>query len=244
MVSMAALVPCIAEAQGIPLWERLLRWTSGSSIDTPVPTIMMSPHMQMSERRDSEVGDKERAAAIVAAARQVLARYEDVASAERDGYRPFAPRGVIGEEVHYTNARVARREKEKLDLEKPGSILYRRTEVGMKAVGVMYTAPNDIAPEALDSRAPLSIATWHRHVNICGWPNGTVRSDFDGPSARFGFAGSIQTEAACLDAGGYWIPLAFGWMTHVYPNEKDESRVWTGDHMMDERPAEAPRIRE
>ena len=74
-------------------------------------------------------------------------------------------------------------------------------------------------------------------------PSGTVTStsaagrrarraaDYDGPEARFG-AGSIDTEAACRAAGGYWVPLAFGWMTHVYPNESDPERIWLGEHAM------------
>lgn len=222
-----------ASAQGVPLWQRLLRWASGESSATTVPTTMMGTHMQMSVRRPVQPGDEARAQAIVAAAGRVLARYADVAAAERDGYRPFAPRHVIGEEVHYTNYWIAGREANRIDHERPGSILYKRTAQGLQAIGVMYTAKGDAGPEALDARAPLSHAVWHRHVHFCGWPEGAPRHEFDGPQARFGFAGSIHTEAACTDAGGYWVPVAFGWMTHVYPHESDAERVWLGEHAME-----------
>ena len=229
--SLAVASPPAFAADTVPFWQRLIRWVSGDSSDTPVQTAMMGRHMQMSVRQPARPGDAARAEAILAAARRVLARYRDVADAERDGYRAFAPRGVVGEEVHYTNGWKAGREVRAFDLERPGSILYRRTASGMEAVGVMYTARGDAGPEELDARLPLSIAVWHRHVHFCGWPKGTPRAEYDGPEARFG-AGSIDTEADCRAAGGYWIPLAFGWMTHVYPNERDVERIWLGEHAM------------
>ena len=214
-----------------PLWQRLLRWAGGESSATPVATAT-TRHMQMSVRTPLRAGDEERAAAVVAAARRVVAHYRDVAVAERDGYRAFAPTGVVGEEVHYTNSWKAAREKKALDLQRPGSILYKRTDAGLVAVGVMYTASADATPEQLDARLPLSVAVWHRHVHFCGWPNGTPRSEWDGPGARFGVAGSIDSEAACRAAGGYWIPLVLGWMTHVYPLESEPDRIWLGEHAM------------
>jgi hypothetical protein len=228
----ALLVPAAAWSDSdFPVWERLLRWAGGDSSATPVATTTTG-HMQMSVRTPPRPGDDERATAVIAAAKRVLERYRDVATAERDGYRAFFPRGVVGEEVHYTNNWKAGREKKTLDLEQPGSILYKRTGSGLVAVGVMYTAPADATPEQLDARLPLSIAVWHRHVDFCGWPNGTPRADWDGPRARFGIGGSIDSEAACDAAGGYWIPLVLGWMTHVYPFETDSNRIWLGEHMM------------
>lgn len=230
VATLLAAAPAAA-AVDVPLWQRLLRWSSGESSDTPVATTMIGKHMQMSVRQPARPGDAERAEAILAAARRVLERYRNVAAAERDGYRPFAPRGMVGEEVHYTHLWKAGREVRTFDLEQPGSILYRRTEAGMEAVGVMYSARGDAGPEELDARLPLSIAVWHRHVHFCGWPKGTPRADYDGPQARFG-GGSIDNAADCQAAGGYWVPLAFGWMTHVYPNESDAERIWLGEHAM------------
>ena len=231
LATLLATAPGAAWADGVPFWQRLLRWSSGDSSDTSVATTMMGKHMQMSVRRPERPGDAARAEAILGSARRVLERYRDVAEAEREGYRPFAPRGVVGEEVHYTHLWAAGREVRTFDPERPGSILYRRTATGMEAVGVMYSARGDAGPEELDARLPLSIAVWHRHVHFCGWPKGTARADYDGPEARFG-GGSIDNEADCHAAGGYWVPLAFGWMTHVYPNESDVERIWLGEHAM------------
>ena len=150
-----ACAPVLAWSQSVPVWQRLLRWGGGPSSETPVETMMMGEHMQMSVRRDARPDDSARADAIVAAARRVFERYADVTKAEAEGYQAFAPRGVLGEEVHYTNMWVARRERKTLDLERPGSILYLRTAAGMKAVGVMYTADVRATTEELESRAPL-----------------------------------------------------------------------------------------
>jgi hypothetical protein len=93
-----------------------------------------------------------------------------VKTAAHDGYKPFFPSGKIGEEIHYTNYRYRRKEQQHIDYSRPGSILYKRTPEGLNAVGVMYTAPADATPQQLNAIAPLSIATWHRHVDFCGGP--------------------------------------------------------------------------
>jgi hypothetical protein len=139
-----------------------------------------------------------------------------VNTALRDGYKPFHPTGKLGEEVHYTNYRYNRLEQRLVNYEHPGSILYRRTPQGMKAVGVMYTAAQDSTPEHLNEVAPLSIATWHRHVDFCGGSRSLL---------------IIHTEEACKEAHGLWIPVVFGWMTHVYPNAKPPGEVWAGMDM-------------
>jgi hypothetical protein len=226
----------VAVAQQFPLWEQLLSHYGGKSDETPVPSMKMGNHMQMSLQGKPQPGDEQRAEKIVAAAREALARYADVNAALRDGYKPFHPTGRMGEEVHYTNYRIARREQQHVDYERPGSILYRRTPQGMKAVGVMYTAPRDSTPEELNRVAPLSVATWHRHVDFCGGPRALPVSEQFGPGAQFGPQGSLHTADACSAAHGLWIPVVFGWMTHVYPDEKP---AWAGMDMQMESNAEA-----
>jgi hypothetical protein len=218
-------------AQQFPLWERLLRYYGGKTDDTPVPSMKMGDHMQMSLKGEVQAGDKQRAQRIVAAARSVVAHYSDVNSALRDGYRPFHPTGKLGEEVHYTNYRYNRLEQGHVNYDHPGSILFKRMPEGMQAVGVMYTAPQDSTPEHLDAVAPLSIATWHRHVDFCGGPRSAPLEERAGPHAQFGVQGSIHTEEACKEAHGLWIPVVFGWMTHVYPNAKSQNDVWAGMDM-------------
>jgi hypothetical protein len=158
----------------------------------------------------------------------VLIRYRDVDTAVRDGYKPFFPTGRLGEEIHYTNSRYRRREQQRVDYSQPGSILYKRTADGLKAVGVMYTAPADATPEQLNAIAPLSIATWHRHVDFCGGPKTLPTVEQFGPTARFGPQGSIHSKEACSAERGLWIPVVLNWMTHVYPNGQQK---WGGMDM-------------
>jgi hypothetical protein len=156
----------IALAQDFPVWERLLRHYSGKTDQTPVPSMKMGRHMQMS---------------------------------------------AVGRSYS-----------------RPGSLLYKRTAEGLKAIGVMYTASTDATPQQLDAIAPLSIATWHRHVDFCGGPRTLPASEQFGPNARFGPQGSIHSEEACRAAQGLWIPVVLNWMTHVYPNEQEK---WGGMDM-------------
>jgi hypothetical protein len=115
-----------------------------------------------------------------------------------------------------------------VDYSRPRSILYRRNTEGLKAIGVMYTAPPDSSAQQLDAIVPLSIATWHRHVDFCGGPKTLPKPEQFGPNARFGPQGSIHTEEECSAAHGLWIPVVLNWMTHVYPNEPQQ---WGGMDM-------------
>lgn len=217
----------VASAQSFPLWERILKHYSGKTDETPVPSMKMG-HMQMTLKAEAAPGDAERANDILKAAVAVLVQYSDVKKAVHDGYKPFFPSGKIGEEIHYTNYRYRRLEQQHIDYTRPSSILYKRTADGLKAIGVMYTAPTDSTPQQLDAIAPLSVATWHRHVDFCGGPKSLPKNEQFGPNARFGPQGSIHTEEDCNAAHGLWIPVVLEWMTHVYPSGPEE---WGGMHM-------------
>ncbi len=244
LAAVLAMSPAFAFADAFPLWQKWLRHTGGNSDATAVRTMMMGPHMQMSVTGDAQPDDALRAETILNAARRALNEYRDVRTAERAGYRAFAPSGKVGEEVHYTNYWRARRENVRVDYQRPGSILYKRTPQGMQAVGVMYTAPARAGPAELDARVPLSVGVWHRHVDFCGWPKSAPRADWDGPEARFGFNGSLHEEGPCEQAGGLWIPVALGWMTHIYPNEEDHQKVWMGEHLMAAHASDAQHLHE
>ena len=227
LVVILTFCAAIASAQSFPLWERILKHYSGQTDDTPVPSMKMG-HMQMSLKGDPGPGDQALATQILGAANAVLAHYSNVDTALRDGYKPFFPSGKIGEEIHYTNYRYRRLEQQHINYSRPSSVLYKRTAEGLKAIGVMYTAPAGSTPEQLNAIAPLSLATWHRHVDFCGGPKSLPKSEQFGPHARFGPQGSLHTKEECTAAHGLWIPVVLEWMTHVYPNEPEK---WGGMHM-------------
>lgn len=221
----------VLRAQQFPAWEQLLHYYGGKTDQTPVPSVIMRNHMQMSLKAAPQPGDEQRAQQILAAARAVLARYADVDAAVQDGYKPFGRARHMGDEVHYSNYRYGRQAQWRVDYDHPTSILYKRTPQGLQAMGVMYTAPQDAVAGQLNAIVPLSIGTWHRHVDFCGGPKDLPFDQQFGPHAQFGMQGSIHTEEACNAAHGLWIPVVFGWMTHVYPNAKDPNDVWGGMDM-------------
>jgi hypothetical protein len=182
-----------------------------------------NPHMYMTALRPANPADRERAAQILASLRSAIAPYEDYRVALADGYKIFAP-NVPTRRKHFTNWLYAREAQSRFDPAHPTSLLYDRTsDGGWKLVGAMYTAPAWFTEDQLSERVPLSVARWHKHVNLCFPPRGERgRAEWK----KFGFAGSIATERACGQAGGRWVPELFGWMVHVYPIETDPAKIW------------------
>jgi hypothetical protein len=192
----------------------------------------MAGHMQMTSLRPGQPGDKERAAAIVAAARKAADPYKDYHKALEDGYAIFLPE-VKQNVYHFTNYARAYRNRIDFDPSRPTSLLYEKVpakagvELGYKLVGVMYTAPYGVSDDELNRRVPLSIARWHLHTNLCVPARG-IEDDEDimGTNPKFGLQGSITTASACRAAGGRFMPHLFGWMVHVYPYETDPKKTW------------------
>lgn len=184
---------------------------------------MAMSHMALTDPRPERPGDRTRADAILAGAKRAMARYPDVAAAERAGFTKFLP-GVPLSIEHYTSAQYAREQwNGQLDPDHPTSLIFERHGTALALVGVMYTAGASVAPERLDALVPLSVARWHRHVDYCFAPPG-LRGD-----SRFGLAGTITSQSACEAARGRWVPQIFGWMVHVWPSERDPAKVWAVD---------------
>jgi hypothetical protein len=180
------------------------------------------PHIKMTPRRPLTSDDRRRADQLLAKLRKGLERYGDYRVAIGDGYQPFLPNLPLPE-YHFTNYRYAFREAFKFDPSQPASLLYRKRGAGYELVGAMYTAHKTSNEEQLHERVPLSVASWHAHVNICLPQRGASGPDW----TRFGLKGSIVTEVACRDAGGRWFPQLFGWMVHVYPYESTPEKTWS-----------------
>jgi len=186
----------------------------------------MAGHMHMTELRPKAPGDQQKADAIVVAAKQAMAPYEDYRKAIADGYEIFLP-NVPQPQYHFTHTLNALAARSQFDPSKPTSLLYKKTaDGGYRLVGVMYTDRVDAPLDEIDGRIPLSIARWHQHVNFCRAPLGH-KAEYFGPGAKYGLLGSIDTKEACDAAGGTFYPHIFGWMVHVYPNERDPRMIWS-----------------
>ena len=190
----------------------------------------MSGHMYMTTPRPAKPGDKAKADAIVAAAKQAMQPYDDYQKALADGYSIFLP-NIPQPLYHFTNMTNGLAAHNHFDPSKPTSLLYRKTgDGGYKLIGVMYTDRVDATEDEINERIPLSIARWHQHTNFCKAPP-DQKALYFGPNAKYGLLGSIHTREECEAAGGVFHPHIFGWMVHVYPNESDPAKVWaTDDH--------------
>ena len=187
----------------------------------------MGPHMKLTTLRAGNEADEKRAQEIVAAARRAVEKYRDSKAAEAAGFRMFAPNIKNQKMYHFTNYTDAFQAAFRFDPEKPTSLLYEKDKSGkMKLIGVMYTAPARLTEDQLNERIPLSVAQWHLHTNLC-IPPSDQRDEMFKPNARFGLNGSITTEAACTAAGGKFRPRIFGWMVHMYPDEKTMDAIWS-----------------
>src|SRR5580692_1797454 len=188
----------------------------------------MEGHMYMTTIRPSKPGDRQKADAIVAAAKEAMAPYQDYHKALADGYQIFLP-NIPQPQYHFTNYGYGLEARLHFSPDKPTSLLYTKTaDGGYTLVGAMYTDRVDATEDELNQRIPLSIAHWHQHINLCWAPKGR-EAEYFGHEAKFGFSGSINTQQACDAAGGRFEPHFRGWMVHVYPNETDPKKVWATD---------------
>jgi len=188
-----------------------------------------SLHMYMTAMRPQAPGDLERANEVVKELRAGIEKYKDYHVALNDGYKIFLPQ-FPQPEYHFTNYKNGFLESFTFDPARPTSLLYKKTATGYELVGAMYTMPKRATEEQLNERVPLSIAMWHLHTNLCMAPWGQ-RGTVD--HTKFGLSGSIATQEGCDAASGHFIPVIFGWMTHVYPYEDSLDKIFAMHMHMD-----------
>ena len=185
----------------------------------------MALHMAYTDLRPANAADEERADKIVAELKQALAKYQNYHAAEAAGFKPFHPEFRAMKVVHFTRTWYGVKAAFVFNPDEPTSLLYERTsDGGYKLIGAMYTDRKNATPDQLDERVPLSVARWHRHINLCFPPTGAHPADVDW--TKFGFNGSIATAGACEMLGGRFYPQVFGWMVHVYPWDPNPRNVW------------------
>jgi hypothetical protein len=192
----------------------------------------MGPHMYMTTPRAEKPGDQQQADRVLQAARKVMDQYRDYKAALRDGYGITFP-NVPQKMYHFTNRDYALEARStSFNPEHPTSLLYEKQGDGYTLIGVMYTASVVLSEDQLDKRIPLSVAQWHKHVNVC-LPPPDKRDELLAKNRRFGFSGSIAAEDECDKAGGKFHPVIFGWMVHVYPDGKTPEEIWSVERQHD-----------
>lgn len=195
----------------------------------------MDAHMQMTPMRAANRADSIRAANLVVELRSAISKYRDVRVAVDDGFRQFAPQLKNQRVYHFTNYRWGFENAFRFNPAKPTSLLYKKDSRGsFVLIGAMYTAPKRSSADKLDSRVPLSVARWHKHVNWCLPPRRHQERWTETRNGRpvFGPLG-VASEAECKSAGGRFAKDVFGWMVHANVFAGDDPRViWGDDHQM------------
>jgi hypothetical protein len=178
----------------------------------------MAGHMYVTPLRPRQLGDEEKAKALVEQVRAWIYRYRDYKKALADGYVIANPE-VDQPQFHFNNQANIQAAEHGFDPTKPSSLLYFKTpRQHYKLEGVMFTAGPDATEDELNERIPLSIVRWHYHVNFCAAPANKTQGYF-GDHPKFGMFGSIRTAEACKAEGGTFLPRIFTWMIHLFPFE-------------------------
>ena len=137
----------------------------------------------------------------LAAARKATAKYQDVRVAEAQGYRAIGP-NVPGMGMHY----VRHAERPTFSVTDPPILLYERDATapnGMRLVGVSYllVAPAGPDGQPIESPFPKTLASWHKHNNICVLPDNSATTDL--------------TETQCRAKSGQFTNET-SWMVHAW----------------------------
>ena len=199
---------------------------SGDMKDMGPSMAAMAGHMYVTPLRPSQPGDEEKARAVVAQVRAAIERYRDYHKALADGYVIANPK-VDEPQFHFNKQANIQEEAHRFDPSRPSSLLYFQTPTQRyKLEGVMFTVPPTASEDELNSRIPLSVVRWHKHVNFCAAPADKVK-EYLGKHPKFGMFGSIKTAEACRSEGGTFYPVMFTWMIHVFPFENDLKDVFS-----------------
>lgn len=208
------------------------------AVEESMSAHMNGPHLDLTPMRKLTPADSIRAARVAAELRRGIAKYKDVSVAVAEGYRMFAPQATDQPVYHYIHATRTMREAARFEPGEPSSLIYRkRADGSLELYGAMYTAGVRATLEELNSRVPLSVARWHRHVNYCFPTQRRRMAETRNGKPLFGPVGILSTRAECEAAGGEFTPQLFGWMVHanVFAGS-DPKAIWGGGHSHDHPP--------
>jgi hypothetical protein len=169
--------------------------------------------MIFTSARPGTAADSARALGVVHVLRSAIARYPTLAAAESAGYRSRLPARLQQRRPMLHVARPGRRTTTgEFNPTAPQALLYRRDASGQfQLAGAMFIAPEQATEGELDASIPLSVARWHRHLDVCRGPSDEMK-------ARYRRA---TTAAACEAVGGRFRS-ASRYMVHVMVDAGDD----------------------
>lgn len=162
----------------------------------------------------------EQTAQRLAAARQATEQYQDVRTAEAAGYRAIGP-NVPGMGIHY----VRQADHRLFSITEPPILLYERDAASgsLRLVGVSYLliAPSNVDGQPVNPPFPKSLASWHKHNNVCVLPDNSASVDLTGPqcTAR---RGQFTAETSWMVHAWIWKDSPAGVFSPTNPLVKGE----------------------
>jgi len=139
----------------------------------------------------------DRAHGLLARAKAATDKYRDVTVALRDGYALASLVYVRGQGYHYLNPTYLDRG---FDLLHPPFLVYDKVHGRLALQGLMYYLPAETTAQQLAAIFPPSLASWHRHLNLC------LHGDAVLP---------VYTADGCAQQGGNFL-ASTGWMVHTW----------------------------
>ena len=184
--------------------------------DQGQPASHANMHMEMSHEGHTAAtpavtfAELETTAAQLEKARRATEKYRNVQDAEADGYKAIGP-DVPGMGIHYVhvghrNPSNAGSNGPGFDVEHPEILLYEKDAAspgGYALVGVSYllNAETDSDGQPKNPPFPKSLASWHRHSDLCVLPDRSVKSQLNAEQ--------------CQAQGGRFTALT-QWMVHAW----------------------------
>lgn len=175
----------------------------------------MNTHMDMSHDHHAAsapvtFAELETTAAQLEKARHATEKYRNVKEAEADGYRAIGP-DAPGMGIHYVHVSHDPTSKAEspasiFDVERPEILLYEKDPAspgGFALVGVSYLLTAEPGDDGQPKNPPFpkSLASWHRHSDICVLPDRSVKMQLN--------------EEQCKTQGGSFTALT-QWMVHAW----------------------------
>lgn len=178
--------------------------------DMPMPMGMDSKHdHHMAPAVALTFAELEQTASQLEKARHATEKYRDVRVAEADGYNAIGP-DVPGMGIHYVhtggNPSRSGSHHSGFDIERPDILLYEKdasSPTGYALVGVSYLLVSATGADGQPKESPFpkSLASWHRHSDLCVLPDRSVKGNLD--------------ENGCKQQGGRFTGLT-QWMIHAW----------------------------
>jgi hypothetical protein len=179
------------------------RGSSGHEMGGHTMAAMSATHEHHGGAVEVTYEELTRTAEQLEAARSATAKYREVRVAEADGYHAIGP-DVPGMGIHYVRTHFEG--SNGFDVEHPDILLYEKNSSvpgGYALVGVSYllVAATDTDGQPKNPPFPKSLASWHRHTDICVFPDRSVKSNL--------------SDEQCKADGGRFTALT-QWMIHAW----------------------------